>query len=139
MITDARVLQEEFIPKEVQHRDAEVNHLSSILEPLTEKEPVEPVLLYGPSGVGKTCIGQFTAERLREAVVDLNYQYVNCWEDHTRFQTLYRILDGLNRTHDVHRQSTPRDLLLERLRDYDGPPYVAEVLNRVGGKVVDCI
>lgn len=49
---------------------------------------------------------------------------MNCWEDHTRFQTLYRILDGVNRTHDVHRQSTPRDLLLERLREYDGPPYV---------------
>jgi len=49
---------------------------------------------------------------------------VNCWEDYTRFKTLYRILDGLDKSFDIHRQSTPRDVLLDRLRDYDGPPYV---------------
>jgi len=57
-------------------------------------------------------------------VVDLNYQYVNCWEDHTRFKTLYRLLDGIDNTFDIHRQSTPKDELLNRLREYDGPPYV---------------
>ena len=30
MITDARVLQQEFIPKEVQHRDNEVNYRLSL-------------------------------------------------------------------------------------------------------------
>jgi len=39
-------------------------------------------------------------------VVDLNYQYVNCWEDHTRFKTLYRLLDGIESTFDIHRQKT---------------------------------
>lgn len=124
MITDARVLQQEFIPKEVQHRDNEVNYLSSILEPITQEEPVEPTLLYGPSGVGKTCIAQFLLEELRRTVVDLNTQYVNCWEDYTRFKTLYQLLDGVEKTVDIHRQSTPRDVLLDRLRGYDGPAYV---------------
>ncbi|MGQ3330891.1 Cdc6/Cdc18 family protein [Halorubrum sp. FL23] len=124
MITDARVLQQEFIPREVQHRDAEVNYLSSILEPVTDGEPTEPTLLHGPSGAGKTCISQYIVEQLRGSVVELNTQYVNCWEDYTRFKTLYQLLDGIGQTYDVHRQSTPRDLLLDRLRDYDGPPYV---------------
>jgi orc1/cdc6 family replication initiation protein len=124
MITDARVLQPEFIPREVQHRDAEVNYLSSVLNPITEGQRADPALLHGPSGVGKTCIAQFLVEQLREAVVDLNYQYVNCWEDHSRFKTLYRLLDGIGRTVDVHRQSTPKDVLLERLRNADETPYV---------------
>lgn len=124
MITDARVLQQEFIPREVQHRDNEVNYLSSILEPITQGEAVEPSLLYGPSGVGKTCIAQFLLEELRRTVVDLNTQYVNCWENYTRFKTLYQVLDGVENTVDVHRQSTPRDILLDRLRDHDGSPYV---------------
>lgn len=124
MITDARVVQPEFIPQEVKHRDAEVDHLSSVLTPITDGERADPVLLHGPSGVGKTCIAQFTVERLREAVLELNHQYVNCWEDHNRFKTLYRLLEGINGTFDVHRQSTPRDVLLDRLREYDGPPYV---------------
>lgn len=48
--------------------------------------------------------------------------YVNCWEDRSRFQVLYRILDQIEGTVDIHRQSTPRDVLLDRLREYDGPP-----------------
>jgi len=124
MITDARVLQPEFIPREVQHRDAEVNYLSSTLDPITNGEHPDPALLHGPSGVGKTCIAQYIVEQLREAVVDVNTQYVNCWEDYNRFKTLYRLLDGIQQTTTIHRQSTPTDELLERLRDYDGPPYV---------------
>jgi orc1/cdc6 family replication initiation protein len=124
MITDARVLQPEFIPREVKHRDAEVNTLSSVLRPLTTGERADPAFLYGPSGTGKTCIAQFTVERLRQEVVDLNYQYVNCWEDYSRFKTLYTILDGIDNTIDIHRQSTPRDVLLDRVKDYTGPPYV---------------
>ncbi len=124
MITDARVLQPEFIPGEVKHRDAEVNHLSSVLTPITEGQRADPALLYGPSGVGKTCLAQFLVEQLRETVVNLNYQYVNCWEDYSRFKTLYRLLEGIARTVDIHRQSTPKDVLLERLRNTDKTPYI---------------
>ena len=74
MIQDARVLQPEFIPTEVAHRDAEVNHLSRTLDPLTDDEPPETPLLLGPSGTGKTCIARFTVDRLREAVLELDYQ-----------------------------------------------------------------
>jgi len=123
MITDARVLQPEFIPGEVKHRDAEVSHLSDTLRPIITNEgrPTSS-FLYGPSGAGKTCIARHTVSQLRENVVDLNYQYVNCWEKYSRFKTLYEVLDGINKTLDIHRQSTHE--LLDRLRDYDGPHYV---------------
>jgi orc1/cdc6 family replication initiation protein len=124
MITDARVLQPEFIPQEVKHRDGEINYLTSTLRPILQQDPADPAFLYGPSGVGKTCLAQFTVERLREHMVELNHQYVNCWEDYSRFKTLYTLLDGIKNTIDIHRQSTPRDVLLDRLRDYNGPPYV---------------
>jgi orc1/cdc6 family replication initiation protein len=124
MITDARVLQPEFVPNDVKHRAAEVSHLSDTLRPIMDGQRAETSLLYGPSGAGKTCIAQYTIEQLRENVVALNYQYVNCWEDHTRFKTLYRLLNGIDKAFDIHRQSTPRDEMVERLREYDGPPYV---------------
>lgn len=101
-----------------------INHLSSVLEPLTRGDPAETALITGPTGAGKTCIAKFTVEQLQQENLDLDSQYVNCWEDHSRFQVFYRILDGVQSTVDIHRQSTPRDVLLERLREHDGPPYV---------------
>jgi Cdc6-like AAA superfamily ATPase len=120
MIRDARVLRAGFVPREVEHRDAEVNHLSSVLEPITNAEPADTALVTGSSGAGKTCIAQFVTERLREEVLDVEATYVNCWRNYTRFRTLYQILDELGETIDIHRQSTPHDELIDRLQQYDG-------------------
>jgi orc1/cdc6 family replication initiation protein len=130
MILDARPLQPEFVPADVRHRDGEIDALTSTLKPVVQGHHAEPALLHGPSGTGKTCIARYAVERLREQVVDLDTQYVNCWEDYTRFKALYRVLDGLDHAFDVHRQSTPRDELLDRLRDALDHPYVV-VLDEV--------
>ena len=111
-------------PQEVEHRDAEVTHLTEILAPLTDGNPADTTLLLGPSGAGKTCLAKYTAQQLRQEVLDVEYQYVNCWQNFSEFRTVYRILEGLGKTIDIHRQSTPRDELFERLRQYDGPPCV---------------
>jgi len=124
MIRDARVLRAGFVPREVEHRAAEVNHLSSVLEPITNGEPAETALVTGPSSAGKTCISKFVTERLREEVLDVETTYVNCWRNYTRFRTLYQILDDLGATIDIHRQSTPHDELVDRLQQYDGPRTV---------------
>lgn len=130
MIRDARVLQSDFVPREVEHREAEVDALSSALDPVTRGECAETACLFGPSGTGKSCIARFTLAKLREAVLDVDVQYVNCWQHHSRFRALHRVLEGIGETRDVHRQSTPKDELLERIRAYDGPQYVV-VLDEV--------
>ena len=120
MIRDARVLRAGFVPKEVEHRDSEVNHLSSVLRPLADGEPAETAIVTGPSGAGKTCISKFVTERLREEALDIEATYINCWRNYTRYRTLYQILDDIGRTIDIHRQSTPHDELIDRLQNYDG-------------------
>jgi len=120
MIRDARVLRAGFVPREIEHRDAEVNHLSSVLEPITNGEPADTAIVTGPSGAGKTCISKFVTERLREEVLDVEATYINCWRNYTRFRTLYQILDDLGATIDIHRQSTPHDELVDRLQQHDG-------------------
>jgi len=124
MIRDARVLRAGFVPREVEHRNAEVNHLSSVLEPITNGEPADTAIVTGPSGAGKTCISKFVTERLREEVLDVEATYVNCWRNYTRFRTLYQVLDDLGATIDIHRQSTPHDELVDRLQQHDGPRTV---------------
>jgi orc1/cdc6 family replication initiation protein len=124
MIADARPLRPEFVPGDVRHRDGEVDALTSTLEPLLDGHHAEPALLYGPSGTGKTCIARHTVQRLREEVLALHTNYVNCWENYTRFKVLEAALEAVDRAFDVHRQSTPRDELLDRLRDATDDPYV---------------
>ncbi|MGM0605020.1 MAG: Cdc6/Cdc18 family protein [Halobacteriota archaeon] len=119
MIEDARVLREDFIPSEVVHRDAEITALSRVLEPLTDGEPADTAILTGPSGAGKTCLAQFAVDRLKQEVLDLSVQYVNCWQNYSRFRVLYRVLEGLGKTIDIHRGSTPNDELIERLRTHE--------------------
>jgi orc1/cdc6 family replication initiation protein len=124
MIIDPRPLEPAFVPGDVRHRDGEVDALSSALNPLIRGRHTDPVLLTGPSGTGKTCIARHVGDRLREES-DAVVQYVNCWEDYSRFKTLYRLLEGIGRAYDIHRQSTPGDALLDRLRENLDAPYVA--------------
>jgi hypothetical protein len=119
MIQDARVLQDEFIPSEVQHRDAEVNELTTALSPITRGQSGDTTFLFGPSGAGKnlhlairrraTARGGRRAERpVRELLGGL-------------LPISDAVPDPRWDQRDVgfHRQSTPHDVLLDRLREYD--------------------
>ncbi|MFB6283901.1 MAG: Cdc6/Cdc18 family protein [Halobacteria archaeon] len=124
MIRDARVLREDFIPREVEHRDTEVQQLSTVLEPAVEGRGPDNSFIFGPTGAGKTCISRYVVEKLQEQALDVEFEYINCWKDYSRFKVLYRILEGINKTVDIHRRSTPKDELLERIDGYDESPYV---------------
>lgn len=124
MIEDSRVLKEEFIPHEVEHRHEEVNRLSDALEPCLNGEAAENSMLFGDTGTGKTCIARFTLNKLQEASPNVSYHYVNCWQDYNRFRVIYRILEGQGRSADIRRRSTPKDELLERLRDGSTDPFI---------------
>lgn len=123
MITDGRVLQEEFIPQEVEHRHDEINRISSALEPCLDGDSPEDIMLFGPTGSGKTCVAKYTLTQLRD-LVDFNQTYVNCWQDYNRYRVLYQLLDAIDEATGVQRQSTPKDELIERLREHSPDPYI---------------
>lgn len=124
MITDARVFREDHVPQELEHRDQELNELERALEPATEGHPAQTVLLFGPSGAGKTCLAKYMLSELQQEVYEVNSHYIDCWMNYTRFRVLYEVLKGIGQTMDIHRRSTPKDELLSRIQEYDGPPYI---------------
>jgi len=119
MIRDARVLRAGFVPREAEHGDAEVDHLSSVLELITNGEPTDTAIVIRLSSAGKTCILQFVTERLREKVLDVETTHVNCWRNY-RVPHPLPILDDIGVTIDIHRQQTPRGELVDRLQQHDG-------------------
>jgi orc1/cdc6 family replication initiation protein len=119
MLQNARALRSEFVPRELQHRDSEHTALTESLEPLTHNEPADPVIITGPTGTGKTTLTKYTLDRLQENALGIETAIVNCWQNHSSYRALFSILEHLGRTVDVHRQSTPQDVLVDRLREYD--------------------
>lgn len=131
MIQNARVFQEVHVPQKIPHRNTEKNQLTRALTPIEEGEPGEKAtFLFGPSGTGKTCLSKFILRELEEAVLEVNTNYVNCWDHYSRFGALYEVLNGFTGTADVHRRSTPTEEVLRKVQAYDGPPYVV-VLDEV--------
>ncbi|WP_435346089.1 Cdc6/Cdc18 family protein [Haloarchaeobius sp. HRN-SO-5] len=124
MITDPRVLRDEWVPSEVRHRNAELNQLSTALRPVADDDRPGSAFLHGPPGAGKTCCAQYIVSQFCREVRDVAHQYVNCWTDSTRFAVLERLLENVDADAAVHRQSTPVDELVRQLRDH-GEPYVA--------------
>ncbi|MFB6132476.1 MAG: Cdc6/Cdc18 family protein [Halanaeroarchaeum sp.] len=123
IVTDARVFQEDWVPGDLRQRDAELNAMAPALEPVVDGEPGTALFLTGPSGAGKTVSAKYLLGKLREHVLDVDTQYVNCWSDYTRYRVLYRVLDGIDSV-DAHRSSASSSDLLERLRHVDHPVVV---------------
>ena len=120
MIRDARVLQDDHLPREIVHRHDEMSQLAGALEPVVDGDKPQHALLTGPSGAGKTCIARATLDRLQEQVLDVHAAHVDCWLHTSDFRVLYKLLERIGTTYNVHR-TTPRDELLQRLEDVEKP------------------
>jgi cell division control protein 6 len=123
VIQDARVLQDDHLPREIVHRHEEMSRLAAALEPVVDGDKPQHTLLTGPSGAGKTCIARATLDRLKEQVLDVHTTHVDCWLHPNDFRVLYKLLENLGTTYDIHR-STPLDELLDRLRAIEKPYLV---------------
>lgn len=89
MITDARALRTEHVPRDLHHRDGQIDHLSSVLDP-TGVTNLEDVCIFGPSGTGKTTIAKYTLSLLERKALDIRWGYVNCMTESTSAAALYK-------------------------------------------------
>jgi cell division control protein 6 len=129
MITNARVLQADWVPREIVHRNPEKNRLRDALAPVVDGGRPEHVLITGPSGAGKTCLARYSLQEIEEQRLDIATKHVDCWAASRPFRVLLQVLDEVAPTHDIHR-TTARDAMLARLRDAVDDPYLV-VLDEV--------
>jgi len=118
MITDARALKSEYVPRDLYHRDGQIDHLSSLLDP-TGVGWVEDVCIVGPSGTGKTTIAKYVLSRLEREVLDLRWGYVNCMSDSTTAAALHQLVRDLGLGADLSREGEPTSKAFQRLRECD--------------------
>lgn len=120
MIVDHRVLDEQFVPNDLHHRDGEIDHLSSALRPIVAGHNAENALVFGQSGTGKTTIAKYVCQQLESRTPDVRWGYVDCTNDSTATGALYSLIRDAGLGLTMPRNGTSKSMLVDRLRDYDG-------------------
>lgn len=82
MITDPRVFQDTHLPRELMHREGEVEELSLAFDPALDGHTAGDVLISGPSGVGKTVLARYTLAKL-EQYVRVPHTHIRCLGEST--------------------------------------------------------
>ncbi|MBS3069115.1 AAA family ATPase [Candidatus Micrarchaeota archaeon] len=85
-------LQPDYLPVEMEFRDAQLSSLAHALRPASENRQPENIIIYGPPGSGKTSSAKFVLKQLCEYSSKPLSIYVNCWEVPTRFGIFSSIL-----------------------------------------------
>lgn len=82
LFANKKVLQSTYIPKEIEHRDEQMDLIAKILAPALRSERPSNLFIYGKTGTGKTLTARYTAERMlsvaAERDLNLDIFYVNC-------------------------------------------------------------
>ena len=106
---DKSVLQSNYTPGTIPHRDKQIEQVASILAPCLKGEKTSNLFVYGVTGTGKTLSIQYVKEELLKRAksnkINLNMEYLNCKLKKVA-DTEYRIL--------------------------------AELIKKLGGEVVEC-
>lgn len=82
LFTNKRVLQSNYVPEEVLHRDEQIEAVANILAPALRLESPSNLFIYGKTGTGKTLTAKYAAEKMLEVAqerkIPLKIYYVNC-------------------------------------------------------------
>lgn len=79
---DKKVLQSNFTPESIPHRDNEINQIAEILAPSLKLEKPSNLFIYGKTGTGKTVTVRYVTNKMRELAaqksISLRIFYLNC-------------------------------------------------------------
>ena len=82
LFLDKAVLQSNYIPGEIQHREEQIKHVAKIVAPGLRLERPSNVFIYGKTGTGKTLTVKHTLTSMQEVAkqqgIPLRVVYVNC-------------------------------------------------------------
>lgn len=96
---DKSLLQTNYVPKTILHRDKQIKQIAFILAPVLRGERTSNLFLYGKTGTGKTLSVQYVRDELlkrssKESLFKLKIEYLNCKMKKVS-DTEYRILAEL--------------------------------------------
>lgn len=100
LFQDKTVLQANYMPDEIQHRDEQIDQIANILAPALRGDKPSNLFIYGKTGSGKTLTVNYVTQKLQEVAktqdVNVTILYLNCKLKHVA-DTEYRLIAQLAR------------------------------------------
>jgi cell division control protein 6 len=82
LFKDKKILQSNFTPNEIPHRDEQIQQTANILAPCLKLEKPSNLFIYGKTGTGKTVSIKFLTNQIKEITlkknIPVNIIYLNC-------------------------------------------------------------
>src|SRR3989344_211759 len=82
LFINKKILQSGYTPENIPHRDEQIKQLAKVLAPALRMEKPSNVFIYGKTGSGKTCVGQYVVNEIYETCnknkLNVNIYYLNC-------------------------------------------------------------
>lgn len=82
LFEDKSVLQSQYVPEELSHRDDQIGQIASILAPALKSNKPSNLFVYGKTGTGKTVALKYVSQKLSEVAkqqeIPLKIIYLNC-------------------------------------------------------------
>ncbi len=95
-----KVLQSNYIPGDISHRDEQINQVAQVLAPALKNDKPSNLFIYGKTGTGKTLVTKYVAEQMenlaKERDLPLHILYINCKLKKIA-DTEYRLIAELSR------------------------------------------
>ena len=107
-------LTTEYTPAAPVNRTTVLGRIAEAVRPLTSRRQPENLLLYGPSGTGKTLLVNHVLANLAEET-RVGTAFINCWQYNTESSLLTELLIQLG--YPAPRKGKPVDALLAKLRE----------------------
>ncbi len=82
LFKNKKVLQDQFTPENIPHRDEQIQQIAGILAPALRLEKPSNIFCYGKTGTGKTVVCKYVTEQILETGnkkgIPLKIAYLNC-------------------------------------------------------------
>lgn len=98
LFLNKKVLQSNYTPETIPHREDQIHNVANILAPILRQEKPSNLFIYGKTGTGKTLVTQYVTQQIqnvaKEQNIPIQVVYVNCKLKRVA-DTEYRIITQL--------------------------------------------
>ena len=116
---DKEVLRPSYTPRELPHREEQINNMATILVSALRGDTPSNILIYGKTGTGKTASAKYVSNELETTsekyAVPCDVEYINCEVTDTQYRVLAQLANEF-----VDRNRSAIDEELEELRSLRG-------------------